>query len=83
MGSEQQFTDGRVKPFLKWVGGKTQLLDSIHKTLPHALLTEKEFTYVEPFIGGGAVLFSILQGDVFNPLAKPYTSTVGVVSSLS
>lgn len=85
MGSEQQFTDGRVKPFLKWVGGKTQLLDSIHKTLPHALLTEKEFTYVEPFIGGGAVLFSILmtypsiQKAVINDINSDLINTYRIV----
>ena len=41
-----------VSPILKWVGGKRQLLDSIEPLIP------KCSTYYEPFIGGGAVLFS-------------------------
>lgn len=50
-----------AKPFIKWVGGKTQLLDDIKKTLPHDFLERNEVTYIEPFVGGGAVLFWILQ----------------------
>ena len=43
-----------VIPFVKWVGGKRQLLDEIIPLLP------KHFTtYCQPFLGGGAVLFSI------------------------
>ena len=44
-----------AKPFLKWVGGKTQLLDEISKYYP-----EKIEKYCEPFVGGGAVLFDVL-----------------------
>ncbi len=51
----------KAKPFVKWVGGKTQLLDDIKKTLPRDLSRRNEMTYVEPFVGGGAVLFWILQ----------------------
>ena len=50
-----------AKPFVKWVGGKTQLLDDIKRTLPSDLPQMKDVTYVEPFVGGGAVLFWILQ----------------------
>lgn len=50
-----------AKPFVKWVGGKTQLLKDIEKVLPKKLLLEQSITYVEPFVGGGAVLFWILQ----------------------
>ncbi|MGB7275653.1 MAG: DNA adenine methylase, partial [Geitlerinemataceae cyanobacterium] len=42
-----------VKPFLKWAGGKRQLLPEIRRYLPQKL----QGTYYEPFIGGGAVLF--------------------------
>ena len=49
-----------AKPFLKWAGGKTQLLSSIEKALPKAL-AEKNFIYIEPFVGSGAVLFWILN----------------------
>lgn len=50
-----------AKPFIKWVGGKTQLLDEVRKSLPSNLKEMKDVTYVEPFVGGGAVLFWILQ----------------------
>ena len=50
-----------AKPFIKWVGGKTQLLNDIKKSLPEDLNSRKDVTYVEPFVGGGAVLFWILQ----------------------
>ncbi len=43
-----------ITPFVKWVGGKRQLLSSIVEVMPKSL---KNYTYVEPFIGGGAVLF--------------------------
>ena len=51
----------RAKPFVKWVGGKTQLLDEVKKSLPTNLHQFGNLTYVEPFVGGGAVLFWILQ----------------------
>ena len=50
-----------ARPFVKWVGGKTQLLGDIKKTLPCDLSHRGGMTYVEPFVGGGAVLFWILQ----------------------
>ena len=44
-----------AKPFIKWVGGKSQLLSEISYKYP------PKFTkYCEPFVGGGAVLFDIL-----------------------
>lgn len=50
-----------VKPFIKWAGGKTQLLSHIDKNLPNDLKNGKIEKYIEPFVGGGAVLFHILQ----------------------
>lgn len=44
-----------VKPFIKWAGGKSQLLDVIREKYPETI--EK---YCEPFVGGGAVLFDVL-----------------------
>lgn len=46
--------DQKVKPVVKWVGGKRQLLPEIKKRLP-----EKIGTYYEPFVGGGAVFFAL------------------------
>lgn len=52
---------GVAKPFLKWAGGKSQLLDTFDKLFPQELIDGKTKTYIEPFVGGGAVLFYILQ----------------------
>jgi len=49
-----------ARPFLKWAGGKGQLLSQIDALLPLEL-KEQEFTYIEPFVGGGAMLFHMLQ----------------------
>ena len=49
-----------AKPFLKWAGGKTQLISEIEKSLPKELIKSK-FTYIEPFVGSGAILFWILN----------------------
>ena len=49
-----------AKPFLKWAGGKTQLINDIAKAIPNNFKNE-EFTYVEPFVGSGAVLFWMLN----------------------
>jgi DNA adenine methylase len=46
----------RAKPFIKWAGGKTQLLSQINSVIPDKY-KYTEFTYIEPFAGGGAVLF--------------------------
>jgi DNA adenine methylase len=51
----------KAKPFLKWAGGKTQLLDEIDARLPEELRTGEIDTYVEPFVGGGAVFFHIAK----------------------
>lgn len=47
-----------IKPFLKWVGGKTQILTEIEKLLPTDFNTR--YSYVEPFLGAGAMLFNVL-----------------------
>lgn len=52
---------GVAKPFLKWAGGKGQLLNKFEELYPQALIDGKIETYIEPFVGGGAVLFNVLQ----------------------
>lgn len=42
------------KPFVKWAGGKRQILDKLKKYIP-----DEYNTYYEPFIGGGALLFEL------------------------
>ncbi len=49
-----------IKPVVKWAGGKGQLLNKIHELLP------KQFNhYYEPFVGGGALLFSLQPNHAF------------------
>jgi len=50
-----------AKPFLKWAGGKTQLIPAIESYLPENIKTLQDLTYVEPFIGSGAVFFWYIQ----------------------
>ena len=50
----------KPKPFLKWVGGKTQLIDKIDYFLSYYCSRYKNITYIEPFVGGGAILFHVL-----------------------
>jgi len=47
-----------AKPFLKWAGGKKQLLNEFEMRFPNELKTGEIRRYVEPFVGGGAVFFS-------------------------
>ena len=49
------------KPFLKWAGGKGQLLNKFKEIYPQELINGEIKIYIEPFVGGGAVLFDILQ----------------------
>jgi DNA adenine methylase len=51
----------KPKPFLKWVGGKTQLINEIDRLINYQAFQHKNLTYIEPFVGGGAVLFHVLS----------------------
>jgi len=53
--------DVSAKPFVKWAGGKSQLLKTFEGFYPEQLYTGRITRYVEPFVGSGAVLFHILQ----------------------
>jgi len=46
--------DERAEPFIKWVGGKRNLLDRIENNLPSTYEN-----YFEPFVGGGALFFAL------------------------
>lgn len=65
----------KLAPILKWVGGKKQLLSEITPLIP-----KKITTYVEPFIGGGAVLFNLQpKKAIINDLNKELINTYKVV----
>lgn len=51
----------KAKPFIKWVGGKTQLIEQLEALLPADFDKRESITYIEPFVGGGAMLFHMLQ----------------------
>lgn len=54
-------TNSKAKPFIKWVGGKGQLIEQLDKQLPADFENWGDVTYIEPFVGGGAMLFYMLQ----------------------
>lgn len=68
-----------VTPFLKWVGGKRQLIPSIVELLPKNI---KNLNYVEPFIGGGAVLFHLQpKNAVINDYNKELINVYNVIKN--
>jgi DNA adenine methylase len=76
----------KAKPFLKWAGGKTQLITDIEKVLPKKFMNKK-FTFVEPFVGSGAILFWILNNfpkvekAVINDINADLTSVYKIIAS--
>lgn len=57
-----------AKPFIKWAGGKSQLLPEIVKRLPAYIQQGLPYNYIEPFTGSGAVALHLLETD--NPPKK-------------
>ncbi len=49
----------KARPFLKWAGGKSQLLEAIRARLPEGIGLGKMTRYAEPFVGSGAVFFDL------------------------
>lgn len=65
----------KAKPFLKWAGGKTQLLSQFEALYPPELKAGQIENYVEPFIGGGAVFFEMAHN---YPIKSAYLYDVNV-----
>ncbi|MEM0173835.1 MAG: DNA adenine methylase [Sulfolobaceae archaeon] len=57
---EDEFNMVIAKPFVKWAGGKTQLLDELTKSCP------KFNSYHEPFVGGGALFFNLFNKNLIS-----------------
>jgi len=76
----------RAKPFLKWAGGKTQLIEQIKEQLPNNI-QQNNFTYIEPFVGSGAVLFWMLEhfpnleNAVINDINKDLTNSYDTIKN--
>lgn len=80
-----------VKPFIKWAGGKSQLLNEIRRAYPNGL-GNTVTKYAEPFVGGGAVLFDVLNSyqfeavyisDINRELINTYTAIKDNVTGLT
>lgn len=68
-----------IAPFLKWVGGKRQLMSSIIELLPSNI---KDLNYTEPFIGGGAVLFHLQpKNAIINDFNKELINVYEVIKN--
>lgn len=78
--------DTKAKPFLKWAGGKTQLISAIEKALPQRI-REQKFVYAEPFVGSGAMLFWMLnhfpnlERAVINDINADLVNTYQIIAS--
>jgi DNA adenine methylase len=81
-----QMENKKAKPFLKWAGGKTQLITDIEKVLPKKFMNKK-FTFVEPIVGSGAILFWILNNfpkvekAVINDINADLTNVYKIIAS--
>jgi DNA adenine methylase len=79
-------TNKIAKPFLKWAGGKSQLINEIEKAMPKSI-SKNKFTYIEPFVGSGAVLFWMLnnfpnlQKAVINDINEDLINTYKTIAS--
>jgi len=90
--SQLSLTSKTAKPFLKWAGGKGQLLETLVSFFPEEIDTGKIEKYAEPFIGGGALFFYVAQNfpsikrffisDVNQELILAYTTIQRDVESL-
>ena len=75
----------KAKPFVKWVGGKGQLIEQLDALLPADFDRWENVTYIEPFVGGGAMLFYMLQSHpniksaVINDINEDLTTCYKVV----
>lgn len=68
-------TNSSVAPFVKWAGGKRQLIPQIRERMP-----EKYNDYYEPFVGGGAVLFELQPANtLINDINKALINTYNII----
>ena len=71
-----------MKPFVKWAGGKRQILGKIHGYINDSLDGDRSYTYIEPFLGGGAVFFSLENKKaIVNDLNEDLINAYRVIAS--
>lgn len=72
-------SNSSVAPFVKWAGGKRQLITQIRERMP-----EKYNDYYEPFVGGGAVIFDLLPANaLINDINKALINTYRTICNES
>ena len=72
-------SNSSIAPFVKWAGGKRQLIPQIRERMP-----EKYNDYYEPFVGGGAVIFDLLPAnDLINDINKALINTYRTICNES
>ena len=85
MKQDNKYESFTAKPFLKWAGGKTQLINEIKKRLPKNFENLK-YTFIEPFVGSGAVLFWLINNypniekAIINDINRDLINTYKIVS---
>lgn len=71
-----------MKPFVKWAGGKRQILSRINEYIKDSITDNADYTYIEPFLGGGAVFFSLQpKKAIINDLNKDLINAYRVIQS--
>ncbi len=79
MKHQEKILDGhepKCYPFLKWAGGKTQLLPKISKAIPQSYAR-----YFEPFLGGGAVFFYMISNNILRSEAHLIDSNKDLINT--
>ena len=72
-----------MKPFVKWAGGKRQILKYIRNFIDNSHEdSNNDFTYIEPFLGGGAVLFDLKHKNaIINDLNSDLINAYSIIKS--
>lgn len=71
-----------MKPFVKWAGGKRQILSKINDYVQASIDNNPDYTYIEPFLGGGAVFFSLHpQKAIINDLNEDLINAYKIIKS--
>lgn len=71
-----------MKPFVKWAGGKRQILSRINEYVQDSISDNPDYTYIEPFLGGGAVFFSLKpKKAIINDLNEDLINAYKIIKS--